>query len=259
MQSDVLLVEPESGSRIGSLRTAGAGKLAVAGDGTWLATAISNVVQVWNVQDHSLLSTICATLGYAHPIAAVPDGSWFAVADHRVVLICDVSAGAVARRLVRHNGIVLALAVSAYCRHLPDRAWLAAGGSRIQMYHPADGTQRTFADGPFEVGALAASLDGTVLFAADDRTIRSWSVPDRRPLAMLTGHTGVVRDLAVSPDSGLLSSVSGNGELLVWRDGEPIATMRVDAQLTSCLWQSRDVLVIGGSRGTFTFQVVSEP
>lgn len=182
-------------------------------------------------------------------VCAAPDDSWVAwiAPGAAFVHLWRIGDETLTTLRVRKSARLGTLAVA------PDGTWLALAGIRIELYRPGQDVLETLTDGPLGVRALAVSPHGDILYAADRRWIRSWTLADGQARSSFAAHADAVQDLAVSPDGKLLASVSRNGELIVWRDGTPLATMRVGARLTACRWQSEDTIVIGGTSGTQTF------
>lgn len=61
------------------------------------------------------------------------------------------------------------------------------------------------------------SSDGTLLVTSGlDKTVKLWSIPERRQIAGLTGHAGVVLSVAMSPDGRSLVSGSLDKTLKLW-------------------------------------------
>ncbi len=75
---------------------------------------------------------------------------------------------------------------------------------------------------------LSVSPDGSHLASASwDGSVGLWSLPDGALVAMMTGHGGVVNDVAFSSDGALLYSASADGTIRVWRVSEASETRQL--------------------------------
>ena len=63
----------------------------------------------------------------------------------------------------------------------------------------------------------AFSPNGSVVATSAGSTIKLWSVPSGEVLAELMGHTGLIMDMAFSPDSRFLASGSRDRTVRVWK------------------------------------------
>ncbi|MGK7901848.1 MAG: WD40 repeat domain-containing protein [Hormoscilla sp.] len=52
---------------------------------------------------------------------------------------------------------------------------------------------------------------------SNDNTIKIWNLRSGRLLRTLTGHSGPVRSVAISPDGQLLASGSNDNTIKIWR------------------------------------------
>ena len=76
------------------------------------------------------------------------------------------------------------------------------------------------------VNCLAWTAD-RLISGSNDNTIRTWDTSTWLPIAVLTGHTGHVSDMALSPNGRLLASISWSywdRSARLWNldDGRPI-------------------------------------
>ncbi|MFE9890086.1 protein kinase [Streptomyces scopuliridis] len=114
----------------------------------------------------------------------------------------------------------------------PDRATLASSmyDHTIELWDVA--TRKKTAALVGHTGGISAmqfSPDGSMLAAADDNTIRVWSVSTQTERTTLTvGESTSVGSLDFSPDNHTLASVNDDGVIVVWdvRSGRKTATIR---------------------------------
>ena len=195
--------------------------VAIAPDGTWLATAGSDgTVRTW-AADGTPRATLTGHDGPVHAVAIAPDGTWLATAGSDGTVRIWAADGTPRATLTGHDGAVHAVAIA------PDGTWLATGGGdRTARIWAADGTPRatlTGHGGP--VDAVAIAPDGTWLATGDDDgTVRIWAA-DGTPRATLTGH-GWVFAVAIAPDGTWLATGGYDGTVRIWAaDGTPRATL----------------------------------
>ncbi|HEX4701981.1 MAG TPA: NB-ARC domain-containing protein [Pseudonocardiaceae bacterium] len=85
--------------------------VAVAPDGTWLATAsLYDAVRIWDAVTGAHRRTLTGHTSDVRAVAIAPDGLWLAsVGDDQSVRIWDATSGALRRSLTGHRGDVLAV------------------------------------------------------------------------------------------------------------------------------------------------------
>ncbi|HSK66809.1 MAG TPA: hypothetical protein VK888_07760, partial [Anaerolineales bacterium] len=109
----------------------------------------------------------------------------------------------------------------------------------------------------FEAGedlrSVAFTADGAILASAggntEDYAIYLWDVATGRNIAILGGHSGIVWDLAFSPDGQLLVSVSSDGTAQVhdWRNGGVLKIMNFPGEMTRVSFSpDGQTLAVGG-------------
>lgn len=86
----------------------------------------------------------------------------------------------------------------------------------IRLHDRATGRLIGTLSSRFPVVSLAFSGNGERLLVETAHGIRVWDIGSRKESAMLTGHRGAVRDLAVSPDGKTLLSGGLEGSILMW-------------------------------------------
>jgi len=184
---------------------------------------------LWNVSDPSDPRQLGQRLLLADgALAFSPDGRTLAVADGSFdVQLWDIADPSSPRRvatLVGHTDSVNALAFS------PDGQTLASGSDDTDailwnVSDPSHATRlTTFAGDPAGIAAVAFVPDGRYLLTDDDQVqVDRWSTTARQPFvaATLTGHTGAVEAVAVSPDSRILASASVDQTVVLWNISNP--------------------------------------
>ncbi|MFC6084101.1 NB-ARC domain-containing protein [Sphaerisporangium aureirubrum] len=202
-------------SHAGSSR-GGVSALAISPDGSWLASVHAGgkgAVEVLRA-DGVHTGTLGPYGGEVTALAISPDSAWFAVGDgHGGVRTwsTDLRPFPAGRDL---PGGCHSLAIS------PDGSWLVAGGGagEIRVQDREGNVPSTPVD-PHDarVTALAVAPDGTWFAGGDASGTVLVHESDGRRRARLTGHTGSVTHLAITPDSSRLASASrDNGAVRIW-------------------------------------------
>jgi WD40 repeat protein len=139
-------------------------RVAIAPDGTWLATASEDrTARIW-----AATGTSGATRpGPAESVPIAPDGSLASGSGDGTTW----AAYATPRATLRHRHVVWAVAIA------PDGTWLAtASVDKTMRTWAADGTPRaTLAGHKHGVGAVAIAPDGTWLATGDVAAVRIWA------------------------------------------------------------------------------------
>jgi WD40 repeat protein len=190
--------------------------VAIAPDGTWLATASSDqTVRIWDFATGQQRATLTGHSGGVTAVAIAPDGTWLATASSdQTVRIWNPATRR--HRILRtdHTTRVRAVAIA------PDGTWLATGsrGWTLQTYDVVTGKQRAilagFTDG---VTAVAIAPDGTWLATAGSgQTVRIWNPATRQQRDIRTNHSGAMTAVAISPDGDWLATASEDKTVRIW-------------------------------------------
>jgi WD40 repeat protein len=209
--------------------------IAVAPDGTWLATASHDrTVRLWDVvtgEQRAILS------GHEDAVTSVeisPDGTWLASASWDcTVRIWDATTGAARHVLTGHDAVVSGVAIAADGRWLASTSWDGAvltwdagtGRLRWASEGSADGTSR-----------VSIARDGSWLVTGDrDFVARVWDSTTGALRRTLAGHEDWVTGLAIAPDGRHVVTTSHDRTMRVW-----------DANTADC------VVLTDDSTGTMT-------
>jgi hypothetical protein len=122
-------------------RTGGVSAVAVAPDGTWLASGSSDgAVRIWDVATGQARTTLKMKRGRSvTAVAVAPDGTWLASgSSDGTVRIWDTATGQARATLKGHGGRVRSVAVA------PDGTWLATGSddNTVRIWDASSGQAR---------------------------------------------------------------------------------------------------------------------
>ena len=137
--------------------------------------------------------------------------------------------------------------------------WGSAGG-RVQLYDLVGakplGQLERHEGKHAQVAAIAFSSGGAlVATGGSDRSIRLWDLSERRQLAVLWGHRGLVQTLAFSPDGRLLASGGEDRTVHIWdveRREELVVLGGHAAQTARVEFASPTQVLSSDARGTLT-------
>ena len=238
--------------RILAGHTNGVTAVAIAPDGTWLATASQDKsARIWDAatgqQRHHLRHT-----SLVRSVAIAPDGTWLATASwDNSARIWDAATGQ-QRHHLRHPGMVL-VAIA------PDGTWLATAGweNSARIWDAATGQQRHHLTGHTSpVRSVAIAPDGTWLATASrDKSARIWDAATGQQRHHLR-HTSPVTAVAIAPDGTWLATASPDRSARIWdaATGSAIAVMRVHGSLHHCAMSpSGQSLAVAGQAGLYMF------
>jgi hypothetical protein len=219
---ELRVVGVDDGSEVASLKVGeGAVDYEWSPDGSLLAVAISEAVEVWRVRDGRLLQTFkdrYTSTGTVGVLDWRPDGRVLAVkVVPRYVKLWDVGTGRPLRTLGPGPHQVESVSFS------PDGRLVAMSGDSVELWDADEGTRMRELSGHVYVPSLAFSPDGDLLATGGTTgEIRLWRTSDGALLDTYLGHdrddNGVnyVSALAFSSGGRKLFSYGEDGLLRAW-------------------------------------------
>ncbi|MFD9445586.1 NB-ARC domain-containing protein [Streptomyces sp. NPDC060006] len=190
--------------------------VAIAADGTWLATASHDkAVRIWDRATGTCTTTLTGHTDAVESVAIAADGAWLATASHdETVRIWDRATGTCTTTLTGHTGPVRAVAIAA------DGTWLATTGddTTVRIWDRATGTCTTILRGHnHAVRAVAIARNGTWLTTtSQDGNVQIWDRATGTCTTTLRGHTDAVRAVAIAPDGTWLTTASRDKTVRIW-------------------------------------------
>ncbi|MFD7282719.1 NB-ARC domain-containing protein [Streptomyces sp. NPDC059862] len=193
----------------------GTRSVAIAPDGTWLATTGSgDGGRIWDRASGTCIATVPGHTGWG-PVAIAPDGTWLAIGSHDgKVRIWDRASEACTATLIGDTDAMMAVAIA------PDGSWLATGGrdGTVRIWDRTSGAcTATLTGHTGWVLAVAIAPDGTWLATGSfDGTVRIWDRASGTCTAALTAHSKPVESVAIAPDGSWLATGDGDGKVRIW-------------------------------------------
>jgi WD40 repeat protein len=210
--------------------------VAVAPDGSWLATASSDrTARIWDAATWRQRAVLAGHTGEVTAVAVAPDGSWLATASGAGALrIWDAATWRQQTTLAGRIGWVNALVVA------PHGSWLATASNdhTLRIWDAATGRERvTMSHGTAgPVWAVAVAPDGSWL-ATVTMAVRIWDAATGQEMAVQillpTGTVGAFVAVAVAPDGSWLATIGFWGTVQIW---------------DTATWQERAVMTTSASR-----------
>jgi guanine nucleotide-binding protein subunit beta-2-like 1 protein len=153
-------------------------------------------------------------------------GSW----DHTLRL-WDLNSGTTTRRFVGHTKDVLSVAFSADNRQI-------VSGSRdktVKLWNTLGECKYTIEEGGHteHVSCVRFSPNTTnplIVSAGWDKLVKVWNLTNCKLKTNLTGHTGYINTVTVSPDGSLCASGGKDGTAMLWDLTEGKHLYSLDAQ-----------------------------
>ncbi len=187
--STVRLWDVTTGEQIGALLSGHSGwvwSVSFSPDGTQLLTSSADfTAALWSLDSGRITNRLTTHTNTVWGATFAPGGRLAVTAsEDTTLLLWDLqSAYPLLARLGGHTNPIWGLAVS-----------------------PADAP-----GGMFMVSASGENNGGGV-----DTTVRLWNLPGGTPRAVLSGHTGQVRTVAISPDGQTVASAGADAQIILW-------------------------------------------
>ena len=194
--------------------------IAFSEDGSTFASGgfVNPVIQVWDVETKSKLSTVPLTREpYSLPALTFYGETLISTDGHREVTYWHPDTG---QKLAeaRLDNPIETVAFS------EDGSTLAIGNrnGKIDLWDTTTSSQQGALDGhgrgqDSEILALAFSPDGNILASgSEDETVQLWDTQNHTKLGTLIGHTGWVTAVAFSEDGNTLASGDASKIIKLW-------------------------------------------
>jgi WD40 repeat protein len=211
---------------------------AFSADGTVMATASDNVVQLWTNDNHLTRAAILrlpdsSQGGYDYQARVDPGGRILATAlGSAPTVLWDISDTATPIKLGTLPNTAKDVSIVAFS---PDGRTLATAGddSSVQLWDITEPRRPRRLSAPLSgftgfIKAVTFSPDGRTVVAGSkgDYSVRTWDISDRdHPIpsaTAITGHTGGVVSVSISPDGTILATGGRDQTIRLWDITDPL-------------------------------------
>jgi len=197
-------------------------------DGTRLATgSMDRKVKVWDATTGKELFTLSGHTGAIYDVAFNPSGTQLLTgSDDGTVRIWDLTPSRELLTISTSHGSSGQLAFNMDGTRLATteekgaiKIWDALSGKEIITLHHSESEVKDLAFSPECVsppGAITERCGTRILTVGEDAKVRIWDITTSRELATISGHTGVLNGLAVTPDGMRLATASEDYKVKIW-------------------------------------------
>ncbi len=242
----------------------GVQRIAFSPDGSRLATGDAQFVRIWDASSGQLIHSLAGHSDDVWAVAYSPDGKQIASSGvDGSVRVWDAASGAPSLVLTGFEGPVETLVFSPDGKKLaassddltlklwdaqsgallfsrgnfsdafsvtfsPDGKNLVTGSPEgVQFWDTVSGSSDPLFTIQGAAGAVRFTPDGARLVTFNNSVVRLWDSVTGRELFTLTGHTGWVENIAISPDGKSLASASLDGTVKIWslEPGQEVVSM----------------------------------
>jgi WD40 repeat protein len=210
--------------------------VAVAPDGTWLATAgHDKTVRIWDRASGNCTATFTGHTDSVMSVGISPNGEWLVTAGSGwTVRIWNWVSGKCTGVLDGRHGRVSP----------PESIWFPAFTAHTRGW----------------VNAVAISPDGTwIATAGKEKAVRIWNRVTGKCSATLDGHTGPVMAVAIAPDGTWIATASKDKTVRIWDAvrHNTVAMARTEGAVYSCAWGTDYDLAVAGEQGLYRFTLLN--
>ncbi|WP_328507944.1 NB-ARC domain-containing protein [Streptomyces sp. NBC_00391] len=194
------------------------GPVAIAPDGSWLATSSGGdrTVRIWDRATGACTAALTGPSGSVNGLAVARDGTWLAAAgnDGRVRIWDRATGGCTVTLTVPTYYSLTSVAIA------PDGAWLATAGDdrTVRIWDRATAACTATLDGDTHgVNSVAIAPDGSWLATAHDGgTVRIWDHASITPTSSRPGHTARTKSVVFASAGTWLAAVCADGKARIW-------------------------------------------
>ena len=230
---EVLVWDAESGRKVRRIIAAehGVKSVAFSPDGSMLATSVTdspNRVRFWDTKSGSCLGSLLTHPSQPADLDFSPDGTLLAAPTADTVSVWSTKAPftRILKETREWNCLFNTLAFS------PDGKYLAfpCTGGKIRLWDHAAGQIVTSLPAKVYVPSLTFSTDGSTLASAESRQVSLWDLEMGVPRVTLSEFSDNLDAITLSPDGGLLATVTDEELLDLWnaRTGKKHASFAAD-------------------------------